>query len=74
MSAVALKTILARFVTGGGSVVLSSHVMALVERVCDTVAIMVQGRVVAEGPLDEVRGEGSLEDVRPAGRRRRSRR
>jgi ABC-2 type transport system ATP-binding protein len=69
VSAVALKTILARFVDGGGSVVLSSHVMALVEQLCDTVAIMVKGRVVADGPLDEVRGRGSLEEtfVRLAG-------
>jgi ABC-2 type transport system ATP-binding protein len=63
VSAVALKGILARFVAGGGSVVLSSHVMALVEQLSDTVAIMVKGRVVAAGPLDEVRGKGSLEET-----------
>jgi ABC-2 type transport system ATP-binding protein len=69
VSAVALKGILARFVAGGGSVVLSSHVMALVEQLCDTVAIMVEGRMVAAGPLDEVRGRDSLEEtfVRLAG-------
>jgi ABC-2 type transport system ATP-binding protein len=69
VSAVALKGILARFVAGGGSVVLSSHVMALVEQLCDTMAIMVKGRVVAAGSLDEIRGEGSLEEtfVRLAG-------
>ncbi|MBV1855158.1 ABC transporter ATP-binding protein [Catellatospora tritici] len=69
VSAVALKAILARFVADGGSVVLSSHVMALVEQLCDTVAIMVKGKVVATGPLDEVRGGGSLEEtfVRLAG-------
>jgi ABC-2 type transport system ATP-binding protein len=69
VSAVALKGILARFVAGGGSVVLSSHVMALVEQLCDTVAVMVEGTVVAAGPLDEVRGPGTLEEtfVRLAG-------
>ncbi|WP_155387582.1 ABC transporter ATP-binding protein [Catellatospora paridis] len=69
VSAMALKAILARFVADGGSVVLSSHVMALVEQLCDTVAIMVKGKVVAAGPLDEVRGRGSLEEtfVRLAG-------
>jgi len=36
-------------------VLLSSHVMALVEQLCDTVAVMARGEVVAEGPLDEVR-------------------
>jgi ABC-2 type transport system ATP-binding protein len=63
VSAVALKGILVRFVASGGSVVLSSHVMALVEQLCDTVAIMVKGKVVAAGPLDEVRGRGSLEQT-----------
>ncbi|WP_144127925.1 ABC transporter ATP-binding protein [Catellatospora sichuanensis] len=69
VSAMALKSILARFVADGGSVVLSSHVMALVEQLCDTVAIMVEGRVVTAGPLAEVRGHGSLEEtfVRLAG-------
>jgi ABC-2 type transport system ATP-binding protein len=69
VAAVALKGILARYVAGGGSVVLSSHVMALVEQLCDTVAIMVKGKVVTAGPLDEVRSRGSLEEtfVRLAG-------
>jgi ABC-2 type transport system ATP-binding protein len=63
VSAAALKTILIRFVESGGSVVLSSHVMALVEQLCDTVAIMAKGRVVAGGPLDEVRGGNTLEQT-----------
>jgi ABC-2 type transport system ATP-binding protein len=57
VSAATIKTILQRFVASGGSVVFSSHVMALVEQVCDTVAIMNAGQVVATGPLDEVRGD-----------------
>ncbi|MET8119860.1 ABC transporter ATP-binding protein [Micromonospora sp. NPDC005189] len=61
VSAAALKAILVRFVESGGSVVLSSHVMALVEQLCDAVAVMVDGRVVAAGPLAEVRGEQTLE-------------
>jgi ABC-2 type transport system ATP-binding protein len=63
VSAATIRTILQRFVAGGGSVVLSSHVMTLVEQVCDTVAVMASGRVVAAGPLEEVRRTGSLEDA-----------
>jgi ABC-2 type transport system ATP-binding protein len=63
VSAAALKTILQRFVAAGGSAILSSHVMALVEQLCDTVAIMAEGHVVAAGPLDEVRGRKSLEEA-----------
>ena len=47
----------------GATVVFSSHVMELVERLCDRVAIMHQGRLVAEGPTDEVRAGTSLEDA-----------
>jgi ABC-2 type transport system ATP-binding protein len=63
VSALTIRSILGRFVAGGGSVVLSSHVMALVEQLCDTVAVMNEGRVVAAGPIDEVRGGRSLDDV-----------
>lgn len=63
VSAATIKRILKRFVGHGGSVLLSSHVMALVEELCDTVGVMARGRVVAEGPLGEVRGERSLEET-----------
>ncbi|GAA5059323.1 ABC-2 type transport system ATP-binding protein [Thermocatellispora tengchongensis] len=62
ISAATLKTLLRGFVAGGGSIVLSSHVMALVEQLCDHVAVIDRGRVAAAGPLERVRGEGSLED------------
>jgi ABC-2 type transport system ATP-binding protein len=63
VSAATLKAILQRFVARGGSVVLSSHVMALVEQLCDTVAVMAGGTVAASGPLAQVRGDGTLEDA-----------
>ena len=63
VSAATIRAILRRFVAGGGSVVLSSHVMPLVEQLCDTVAVMNQSRVVAAGPIDEVRDGRSLDDA-----------
>ncbi|MGB3328722.1 MAG: ABC transporter ATP-binding protein [Thermomicrobiales bacterium] len=63
VSAATIKLILQRFVDSGGSVVLSSHVMALVEQMCDHVAIIDKGTVAAAGPLDEVRGNRSLESA-----------
>jgi hypothetical protein len=63
VSAATVRTILQRFVAGGGSVIFSSHVMALVERLCDHVAVIAKGQVVASGPLDEVRGGQSLDDA-----------
>ncbi|GAB7038435.1 MULTISPECIES: ABC transporter ATP-binding protein [Catenuloplanes] len=62
VSAATIKVILQRFVAGGGSVVFSSHVMPVVEQLCDRVAVVTGGRVVAAGPIDEVRGGRSLED------------
>jgi ABC-2 type transport system ATP-binding protein len=63
VSARVLRAILRRFVAAGGSVVISSHVMSLVEDVCDRVAIITDGRVRADGTLAEVRGESTLEDA-----------
>jgi ABC-2 type transport system ATP-binding protein len=62
VSAATIKMILRGFVAGGGSIVLSSHVMALVEQLCDHVAVIDKGRVAAAGPLGEVRGDATLED------------
>ncbi|GAA4053392.1 ABC transporter ATP-binding protein [Agromyces indicus] len=62
VSAANLTDILERYVAGGGTVLLSSHSMDLIERVCDSAAIIVGGRVLASGPLDEVRQGQTLED------------
>ncbi len=62
VSAANLTEILERYVAGGGTVVLSSHGMDLIERVCDSAAIVVGGHVLAHGTLDEVRQGQTLED------------
>lgn len=62
VSAGAIRRILRAFVDSGGTVVLSSHVMALVEQICDHVAVVGGGRILAAGTLDEVRAGISLED------------
>ncbi len=54
--------ILQRYAKAGGTVVLSSHTMNLIERVCDSVAIIVNGSVLAEGPMASVRDGASLEE------------
>jgi len=62
VSAANIRDILAGFVRGGGTVIVSSHVMDLVQRMCDHVAVITAGRVVAAGTVDEVRGGSTLED------------
>ncbi|MGB3443346.1 MAG: ABC transporter ATP-binding protein [Actinophytocola sp.] len=63
VSAAKLKAILRGFIAAGGSIVLSSHVMALVEQMCDTVAVIAKGTVLAEGPVDGVRAGKTLEEA-----------
>jgi len=53
--------VLKRFTAAGGTVILSSHSMELTERVCDGVAIIVDGAVLAAGPMAEVLDGQSLE-------------
>jgi ABC-2 type transport system ATP-binding protein len=48
----------------GTTILLNSHLLSEVERVCDTVAIMSRGRILKQGPMDGLVPEGrSLEEV-----------
>ena len=62
VSAANVTEILQRYVASGGTVVLSSHSMDLIQRVCDTVAVVVNGHILASGTVDEVRAGASLEE------------
>jgi ABC-2 type transport system ATP-binding protein len=57
VSAQTIRGVLERYTASGATVVFSSHVMELVESLCDWVAVMSAGRIRAHGPLAEVRGE-----------------
>ncbi len=63
VSGALIRDILHRFVGGGGTVIFSSHVLELVERLCTHVAILDDGKIKAVGTLDEVRGGRELEQV-----------
>ncbi len=56
VSAQTIRGVLERYTASGATVVFSSHVMELVESLCDWVAVMAAGRIVAQGPLADVRG------------------
>lgn len=62
ISAANIRDILHDYVTSGGTVIVSSHVMDLVQRMCDHVAVISGGDVLAAGTVDQVRGDSSLED------------
>ncbi|MBT1172481.1 ABC transporter ATP-binding protein [Bifidobacterium sp. MA2] len=62
VSSANLKDILIEYAATGGTVIISSHVMALVERMCTHVAVIDHGRVRAGGTVEEVAAGEDLED------------
>jgi len=59
-----MKDILQEQVRQGATIFLTSHVLEVVERLCDRVAIIHQGRLIVEGAMEELRaGEETLEDL-----------
>ncbi|PNE39392.1 MULTISPECIES: ABC transporter ATP-binding protein [Streptomyces] len=64
VSAQTIRGVLERYTSSGATVIFSSHVMELVESLCDWVAVMAAGKIRAQGPLAEVRGAApSLQDA-----------
>ena len=55
LAAGALKALLGRMTERGVTIFLTSHVLEIVERLCTHVAIIHQGRLVAQGSLEELR-------------------
>jgi ABC-2 type transport system ATP-binding protein len=54
----ALAEVLAEQAANGVPVIFSSHQLGLVERLCEAVAIINRGRLVAAGPVEELRASG----------------
>src|SRR5690242_7302164 len=63
VSADVIRRLLTRFVGSGSTVLFSSHVMELVEQVCDHVSIIDKGRIVATGTTEEVRHGKTLQQA-----------
>ena len=54
-----MREVLARYAATGRTVVVSSHLLAEVEQSCSHVVVMAAGRLVAQGPVDELVGNGA---------------
>lgn len=54
VSSTNIRQILQSFVASGGTVVLSSHVMATVQKLCDYVAVVNNGQVITAGTIEQV--------------------
>jgi ABC-2 type transport system ATP-binding protein len=54
-----IKELLAEFVRNGGTIFLTTHILEIVERLCDHIGVIHKGRLVAQGSLAELRGGAS---------------
>ncbi len=55
-----MRQLIRRLGSDGRTVLLSSHLMTEVEQVCDRVGVIAKGRIVAEGTVDDLRGDEAL--------------
>jgi len=58
-----LKQLMREKCDNGGAIFFSTHVLEVAEKLCDKVAIIKNGRLVASGSMEEVKGDDSLESV-----------
>lgn len=58
-----LKGFMGELCDDGGAIFFSTHVLEVAEKLCDKVAIIKGGKIVAAGTTEEVRGDGSLEEI-----------
>ncbi len=63
-----LKDLFRQYVNRGGTILMSTHTLEVAESMCDRIAIMQSGRILARGTMDELReqtasGDASLEDL-----------
>jgi ABC-2 type transport system ATP-binding protein len=63
-----VKDMLSEYLRAGGAVILTTHILEVAERLAERIGIIGQGRLLAEGPMAELRSHsgqatGSLEDI-----------
>jgi ABC-2 type transport system ATP-binding protein len=54
-----IKDLLTAYVKGGGTIFITTHILEIVERLCDYIGIIHKGRIVAQGPMAELRAGGA---------------
>ena len=51
------------FCDNGNAIFFSTHVLEVAEKLCDKIAIIKNGHLIASGTMEEVKGDASLEEV-----------
>lgn len=59
----ALKGLMRELCDSGGAIFFSTHVLDVAQKLCDKIAIIKGGKLIACGTTDEIRGNQSLEDI-----------
>jgi ABC-2 type transport system ATP-binding protein len=54
-----IKDLLTAYVRGGGTIFITTHILEIVERLCDYIGIIHHGRLVAQGSMAELRAGGA---------------
>ncbi len=63
VAALTIRGVLDGYTRSGSTVIFSSHVLELVENMCDRVAVMSRGQILASGPIDGIRAGRSLQQA-----------
>lgn len=58
-----LKGLMRELCDNGGAIFFSTHVLEVAEKLCDKVAIIKNGKLIVSGPMEQVKGDASLENV-----------
>lgn len=58
-----LKELMREHCRNGGAIFFSTHVLEVAEKLCDKVAILRKGKLIASGTMEDVKGNQSLEEV-----------
>ena len=58
-----LKEIMRELRNEGSAIFFSTHVLEVAEKLCDKIAIIKDGKIVAKGTTEQVKGNNSLEEV-----------
>ena len=67
-SARLVKRVLREHVAAGGTVIMTTHILEVAERMADRIGVIARGRLIAQGTLDDLRrqaghGSATLEDT-----------
>ena len=62
-AAFAVKNMMRDFCNKGSAIFFSTHVLEVAEKLCDKIAIIKSGKLIASGTMEEVKGNASLEEV-----------